>query len=183
MDGFWNALEELLPDRLHGILTWDFLPFNHIKDRHGDLSRPHLTALFESYGRIGQSLDLGALVLQSIPEESWGCMRCGFCCTSRRPGTVKASTYKGWIEAQAPIAWFYSPTVLGKKNPDYRCWYHDGVRLRMCPFMLINRNDARPFCSIYHMGDSCRPPVCSRYVPRHGTCTTREFKPEPWESR
>lgn len=183
MERFLKTLEELLPDRLHAILAWDFLPFRQIKERHGDLSRPHLAALFESYQHIGESLDLEVLATRIIPVESWGCMRCGFCCTSMRPGSVSASVYRGWVQSQAPVARFYRSSGLGTGNRDYSCWYHGGVRLRMCPFMFINGNDSRPFCALYHMGDSFRPSVCSRYVPRHGTCTTREFRPEPWESR
>ena len=170
MGHFFQALEELLPGHLHKILKWDFIPFDHVKDRHSDLAGPPLTALFEAYLCLGRNLDLKALTSQNIAEDSWGCMRCGFCCTSMRPGPVTAATYRDWEKAEAPVAWFYSSSERRKGNLVYKCWYHNGVRLRICPFMFINRNDSRTFCSIYHMGDDFRPPVCTDFHPRHVTC-------------
>jgi hypothetical protein len=155
---------------LRKILGWDFIPWNHVKDLHDDLPGPPLIALFGAYLFLDRNLGLKALASQSIPEESWGCMRCGFCCTSMRPGPVKAPTYRSWEEAEAPVAWFYRPSGRRKRNLVYRCWYHNGVCLRICPFLLANRNDSRMFCSIYHMGNDLRPPVCSGFHPRHATC-------------
>jgi hypothetical protein len=180
---FLQALEELLPGHLYDILDWDFIPFNHVADRHGDLPGPPLIALFEAYLCLHKNLNLETLASQSVPEESWGCMRCGYCCTSMRPGSVKASTYRSWEEAGAPVAWFYSPSQWRNKNPVYKCWYHNGIRLRICPFMLINLWDLKPFCSIYHMGNDFRPSECSGYLPRHETCMAEGPTIEAWESQ
>ena len=182
MANFSQTLEELLPGHLHKILDWDFVPWNHVKDHHNDLSNPSLTALLEAYLRLDEYLDLEDLASQTIPEESWGCKRCGFCCTSMQPGPVTAATYRNWEEAEAPVAWFYSARGKRKKNPVYRCWFYNDIRLRICPFMFTNRRDSRNFCSIYHMGDDYRPPVCSKYVPRHETCTSKFPDLDPWES-
>ena len=170
MDRYLRSLEELLPGHLHEILEWEFIPWDHLKDRHSDLSGPHLTALFEAYLYLNRHLDLKTQASQTIPEKSWGCMRCGFCCTSMRPKAVRSSTYQRWEKADAPVAWFYSFSGKVKKGRDYRCWYHNGIRLRICPFMFINLNDSRSFCSIYPMGDNFRPPACSSCNPRHETC-------------
>ncbi len=177
-----RTLEELLPGYLRHMLSWDFLPWDHVGDHHSDLSDPSLTALFDAYLNLDSYLDLESIASQDIPEGSWGCSRCGFCCTSRRPGPVTADTIWNWEKAQAPIALFYSARGQNKRNPAYRCWYHNGIRLRICPFMFVNRNDSRPFCSIYHMGDDFRPPACSGYLPRHKTCNASSLEIEPWES-
>jgi len=179
---FLQALEKLLPVHLYDILDWDFIPFNHVKDRHSDLPGPPLLALFEAYLRLDRDLDLEALASQSVPEESWGCKRCGYCCASMRPNSVKASIYRNWEEAGAPVAWFYSTSGKINRNSIYSCWYYNGVRLRICPFMLINLWDLKPFCSIYHMGDDFRPSACSGYLPRHETCSVERITVEAWEN-
>ena len=182
MDQFLRALEELLPGHLHDILEWDFIPWNHLKNSHSDLPGSPLTALFEAYLSLDKYLNLNTMAPQNIPEESWGCLRCGFCCTSMRPGPVSSATYQRWETSDAPVAWFYVPVGLKRRKPTYKCWYNYGVRLRICPFMLINRNDSRAFCSIYHMGDDFRPPVCVNYIPRHETCTAKRVMVEAWET-
>jgi len=179
---FSRAFEELLPAHLHDVLEWDFIPWEFIRNRYGDSRGPDLRALFEAYLRLASRLDLEAQVSQVIPAGSWGCMRCGFCCSFMQPRPVRASTYKVWEKAAAPVAWFYNSRGNVTKDNVYRCWYHDGVRLRICPFMLINRNDHRPFCTIYGMGENFRPPTCSKYIPRHPSCTSRLMEIEPWES-
>jgi len=183
MDPFLLALRETLPGKWHPVLTWDFIPWTFIESRHPRLPCPALTALLEAYRLLATLLDLETLVSREIPAESWGCERCGFCCTSMRPGSVDAPTYRAWEEAGAPAARFCSQRSWKGKGSVYRCWYHNGVRLMICPFMFINRVDHKPFCAIYFMGDCYRPSVCSRYIPRHETCTSTAPEMEPWESR
>ena len=182
MARFLQDLEELLPAHLHDLLKWEFIPWNHILDHHRDMSGPPLTALFDAYLSLNSHLGLKTLSSQNLPENTWGCMRCGFCCTSMRPGPVAAATYRYWEKAGVPVALFYKTRARRKTNPVYRCWYHNGVRLRICPFMFINLKDSRTFCSIYHMGDEYRPSMCSGYIPRHETCTSNKLDIPPWES-
>lgn len=182
LEKFTRDLEKLLPPNLHHLLGLDYIPWDKVAARHADVSEPDLTAQFEAYGLVKARFDLEALASLKIPEGSWGCMRCGFCCSSMRPGPVPAETFRQWEEADAPVAWFYQPRRRSGPKILYRCWYHNGVRLRICPFMFINLRDSRPFCSIYSMGDDHRPPVCSKYVPRHETCTAEKLKIDPWES-
>lgn len=177
-----RVVRNLLPDDQRGVLEWDHIPWSYVKNCHLDLPSEPLAALFDAYCRIDTVLDLDTIVKLELPEGSWGCMRCGHCCSSMQPGPVRHATYRRWHEAGAPVAWFYSPRGRAGKNPVYRCWYHNGVRLRICPFLFLNLADSRPICSIYHMGDDLRPPVCSKYVPLHETCTAKQIDPEPWES-
>jgi hypothetical protein len=179
---FLRDLESLLPESLHPVLKWHFIPWGKVRERHADLTGPPLVALFEAYHSIDDLLNLESLAWKIVPEESWGCMRCGFCCSYMRPGPVPARLFLEWEKAGVPVAWFYKPRKKGKPNSTYRCWYNNGTRLRICPFMIVNLTDGKPFCSIYHMGDDHRPPVCSKYVPRHETCTAEKLDIEPWES-
>lgn len=182
MGPFKRELEAQLPGHLHGVLSWDFIPWDRVRERHTDMAVPHLTALFEAYLRMDRHLDLKTLASRKLSEGSWGCMRCGFCCSYMRPGPVPAAQFERWKSTGTPLAWFYSPRRRGRSNTLYRCWYSNGIRLRICPFMLINLEDSRPFCAIYHLGEDQRPSVCSRYVPRHETCTATQLSLEPWES-
>ena len=180
MVSFLQSLKEILPEDQHRILQWEFIPWSYIKSHHTDLTSSSLTTLLEAYLLLEDHLNLESIVSQRIPEDSWGCMRCGFCCSSMRPGPVKAATYQAWKDAGAPVALFYKARRKRKKRV-YKCWYYRGVRMKMCPFMLINLNDSKPFCAIYHMGDEYRPSVCSNYVPRHEACTSKQMEFEPWE--
>ena len=92
MTTFVHLLNEELPDHLKEVLAWDFIPWSYVKERHNDLSEPALTALFDAYVRIEQRLDLAEIASSVIPEDSWGCLRCGFCCVYMRPGPVKTPT-------------------------------------------------------------------------------------------
>jgi hypothetical protein len=182
MPSFFQALEDLLPLHLQDLLKWEFIPWSHVKYRHSDLAGPPLTALLGAYSTLNSHFDLKTISSQDLPEENWGCMRCGFCCTSRRPGPVTAATYRNWEKAGAPVALFYKVRGRKKRNPVYSCWFHNGIRLRICPFLLMNLTDHKPFCSIYHTGDDYRPFACSGYVPRHETCTVNTLEIIPWES-
>ena len=182
MVSFFKSLKEILPENQHKILGWEFIPWSFIRARYKDLTSPSLISLLEAYLLLEDHLHLESIVSQRIPEDSWGCMRCGFCCTSMRPGPVKAATYLAWEKAGAPVALFYEARRNGK-NRVYKCWYYNGVRLKICPFMFINLNDSKPFCSIYSMGDEYRPSVCSNYVPWHEDCTSKQIELEPWENR
>ncbi|MDF1527370.1 MAG: hypothetical protein RRA15_13065 [bacterium] len=124
MTHFLQALEGLLPAHLHDLLACEFLPWSHILEHYSDMSGPPLTALFDAYQSLHSHLDFKALSSQNLPEDSWGCMRCGFCCTSRRPGPVTAATYRHWEKVGAPVALFYKTRARRKKNPVYICCLH-----------------------------------------------------------
>lgn len=179
VDHYLMSLRGELPEYLHDILAWDFLPWNFIKNRHGDRPNTALIALLEAYSRLDRLLDLDSLGSMALPSDSGGCLRCGSCCTYMRPGAVSGKTYRKWEQAGVPVALFYSP--VGKKIPHsrYNCWYNNGERLRMCPFLLMNRLDSRPFCSIHHLGREFRPRACSRFPPNPPVCQTGNFVPVP----
>ena len=182
MDPYLRDLEDTLPEPLRKIPRWEFLPWGGIKKRHTGPDDPALTALLQSYQRLAAGLDLPGLTFQPIPRDAWGCERCAHCCIYMRPGPVPASTFRRWMERDAPVAWFYRPVTIIGHSPRYHCWYQGEVRLKMCPFLLINLRDGRPFCSIYHMGDDLRPSTCSNFKPRHEKCRNGPLEVQPWES-
>lgn len=151
-----------------------------MKNRHGDLPNTPLIALLEAYLRLDDLLDMESLSLMEIPPpDSGGCLRCGSCCTYLRPGAVSGRTWRRWERSGMPVAYFYSP-FKGKDTPSsYTCWFNNGVRLRMCPFLLLNRMDGKPFCCIHHLGRHHRPRACSRFAPNPPICQTGDFVPVP----
>lgn len=177
MDNYLTSLREELPEHLHTILSWDFIPWNFVKNRHSDRPNNPLLALLEAYSSLDSLLDLESLASMALPSYPGGCLRCGSCCAFMRPGAVSVRTWRRWEKTGVPVALFYSP--VGKKKPysTYNCWYNNGERLRMCPFLLMNRIDSMPFCSIHHLGREFRPRACSRFPPNPPTCQTGDFVP------
>ena len=179
MDHYLSSLQEELPEHLHRILLWDFIPWNFVKNRHSDHPNSPLIALLEAYLRLHGILDLESLASMALPSDSGGCLRCGSCCVFMRPGGVSGRTYRRWKKTGVPVALFYSPVKKNKPYSTYNCWFNNCERLRMCPFLLMNRIDSKPFCSIHHMGRDSRPGACSRFSPNPPICQTGDFVPVP----
>jgi hypothetical protein len=175
VDLFLQSIGKEVPGHLHEILAWDFIPWDYVKKRHGDAPNDPLVALLDAYSQLADVIDLEALCSRDIPDFAGNCLRCGSCCAYMRPGTVSSSTYRKWQEMGAPVARFYSPFGKKKRNPTYNCWYNNGIRLRLCPFMFVNRNDLKPFCAIHHLGRDHRPRACSRFSPNPPLCQTGQF--------
>lgn len=175
MDSFFWSLEKELPAHLTGILRQDYIPIIYVKDRHGDAPYEPLIALLDAYRQVAEELDLETLASQAIPGYEGSCQRCGSCCAHKRPGAVSFATWQKWKERKIPVTWFYSLIAdkeIGdnQEEPSYHCWFHNGTRLRLCPFMFVNRLDRQPFCALHHLGDENRPPACSRFQPNPPVC-------------
>jgi hypothetical protein len=176
---YLDSLRAELPEDLHPILLWDFLPWNFIRARHGDHPLTPLKALLKAYAILNGVFDLGSLAMMKLPSDSSGCLRCGSCCAYLRPGAVSGRTYRKWEMESVPVAHFYSPVKNRIKDSTYTCWFNNGTRLRMCPFLLLNLVDGKPFCCIHHMGKRYRPRACSRFQPNPPVCQSGNFVPVP----
>ena len=179
MDHYLHSLQDEIPEHLHRILSWDFIPWNFVKNRHSDHPNTPLLALLEAYSHLDDLLDLESFASMVLPSDSGGCLRCGSCCAFMRPGAVSGKTYRRWKRTGVPVALFYSPFKKKKPFSTYNCWFNNCERLRMCPFLLVNRIDSKPFCSIHHMGRDSRPGACSRFSPNPPICQTGDFVPVP----
>ena len=172
MDIFRQELREALPAHLRDLLTVEWIPWELVKRRHGDLPNDPVLALFSAYKCVlSYSYPIASLAMQKIPRDSSGCLRCGTCCTHMRPGAVSASTYRRWKERRALVSEFYAPVGKGR-NPRHTCWFFSGVRLRLCPLLFCNLVDGKPFCSIHHLGRGHRPRACARFQPNPPLCST-----------
>ncbi|MDF1535853.1 MAG: hypothetical protein P1S46_05035 [bacterium] len=171
MDDFYR-LPEQVPGYLQDILQWDLIPWNHVKDRHGDSPDEPLISLLDAYRQLGELVDLWSLSSRTIGEYEGTCTRCGSCCAHRRPGSVSSSTYRRWLEMELPVAMFYNQDDGADPGSSFSCWFHKGIRLRICPFLLVNLVDGKPFCAIHHTGNENRPPACSEFLPHPPTCQT-----------
>ena len=162
---FKESLTGMLPDHLGGLVSMEWIPWKWIENRHSDLPAKELMALFEAYSLVADTIPVDSLASRTFPEDPEGCQRCGYCCTCLRPGIVSFETFRMWWEQDALAAKFYRP--VGRwRNSRYKCWYYQGVRLRICPLLFRSARDGKTFCSIHHLGDHFRPPVCVR----HRTC-------------
>ena len=170
---FQEDLYRLLPAHLRNLMGEEWVPWKWVAQRHSDLPPRETIALFEAYHHLTGFMPLRELAALTLPEDSDGCQRCGTCCAWMRPGAVSASTYRRWRERGASVSLFYEP-VNRRKNPRYSCWFYSGTRLRMCPLLLQNRLDGKPFCSIHSQGRGYRPPACIRFRPKFPICALDE---------
>lgn len=174
MDLFRQELSAVLPVHLCDLVSAEWIPWEMVRRRHGDLPNDPLVALFDAYHLIlSRSHPVEALAAQRIPDDSSRCLRCGTCCTHMRPGAVSAATYRRWKERGTLAGEFYMAVGEGR-NRRYTCWFFGGVRLRICPLLFRNLEDGRPFCSVHHLGRRHRPSACARFQPNPPTCTWGE---------
>jgi hypothetical protein len=172
IDPFRQKLSEFLPDHLTGLLAAEWIPWALVRQRHGDLPNDPVVALFSAYKNIlSSSHPVQELAACEIPPDSSGCLRCGTCCTFMRPGSVSAATYRKWKKRGALVSDFYKSVEKGR-NPRHTCWFFGGTRLRICPLLLQNSRDQKPFCSIHHLGRGYRPSACARFVPNPPLCSS-----------
>lgn len=172
IDPFRQTLSEVLPDHLTGLLSADWIPWALVQQRHGDLPNDPVIALFSAYDHLmNRSFPVNDLAASVIPPDFSGCLRCGTCCTFMRPGAVSAATHRKWEKKGTLVSEFYGPVGKGR-NPRHSCWFYGEIRLRICPLLLQNKKDGKPFCSVHHLGPGHRPPACARFQPNPPLCTT-----------
>ncbi len=159
---FKESLIEVLPDHLGDLVSKEWIPWKWVEKLHPDLPEKQIIALFEAYNYLSYNIPIYHLASRELPDDPDGCQRCGYCCSYLRPGIVSSETIRYWREQAGLAAKFYRP--VGRwRNSWYKCWYHGDVRLRICPLLFRNTMDGKTFCSIHHLGDDFRPPMCVRH--------------------
>jgi len=168
MESFKENIREILPGELHEMVSREWIPWKWVEHSYADLPRDIITAHFYAYQLVDRTLEVEALASKALPDTG-ACLRCGTCCTIMSPGGVSASRHRKWRENGALIAQFYTPRKK-KRNSSFTCWFHNGVRLRMCPLLCLNQVDGSTFCVVYHQGDKFRAPTCARFRPNPPRC-------------
>jgi hypothetical protein len=171
MLSYIRSLQIELPESLSRVVGWEFIPWDLVRHRHGDEPHDPLLALLKAYIVVARQINLEKLASGMIPSGSSTCLRCGTCCVHKRPGPVAPAIYDDWDKRKVPVARFYRK-VDRVSEAVYDCWFHEETRLRLCPFLMLNMADGRPFCSIHHLGDENRPPRCSAFEPCPPLCQT-----------
>lgn len=167
---FREKLCELLPGHLRDLVSVEWVPWTWVRQRHTDLPKEQITALFEAYRHLlSSSHPVEDLASRTIPGETRGCIRCGSCCACLLPGPVSRNVFRFWSKQGMLMGKFVAPGSRGFKRI-YTCWYFEGVRLRMCPLLHRNLTDGKAFCSVYHLGSAHRHPACVRYRPGPPLC-------------
>jgi hypothetical protein len=153
-----------------GGLPW--IPWRWIRRRYSPGSWAELGALFGAYQRIHSILDIDSIRSDIPPRrETDPCRRCGECCAQLLPEPVPDFEVLSWAAAKNPAHLFHAPITEGPRAGRFHTgWYHNGVRLRMCPLLLRDPASGDKFCVVYHFGPGHRPPGCEGFRPNWPHC-------------
>ncbi len=153
-----------------GGLPW--VPWSWIRRRYSSGAWGNLATLFNAYHRIQSIVDIEE-VISTIPPRAWNdaCRRCGQCCAELLPEPVPDETILHWVDAGNPAHMFHAPITEGPRAGRFHTgWYHNGVRLNMCPLLLRDPATGNKFCVVYHFGPGHRPPGCEGFRPNWPHC-------------
>ncbi len=167
---FKRSTRELLPRPLRRVSRRKWIPWSWIERLHQELPEENLQALFAAYRLISTELPINTLASRSIPGEYAGCHRCGYCCAQLNPGPVEKYEFDKWVDRKALIKDFFHACERPRSPPHFDGFYFQGVRLKQCPFLLVNPKDNKQFCSVYHFGPGHRPSACENFRPNYPRC-------------
>lgn len=170
IDKFKRPTRENLPSGLRRTSRYRWIPWSWIQRLHQDHPKESLIALFGAYQHVTTRLAVEPLASSFLPRDHAGCRRCGHCCAQLNPSPVEKSEYDAWIARGALVREFFVPVKRTKGPPHYMGWYFKGVRLRICPLLMNNTRDGKPFCSVYHFGPGHRPAACETFRPNYPRC-------------
>ena len=156
--------------RKPGGLPW--IPWRWIRKRYSPGAWEELVTLFNAYHCIHSSVDIEKIRSRIPPRtDDDPCRRCGQCCAELLPEPISAEMILSWNDAGNPASMFHAPITEGPRaGRFYSGWYHNGVRLRMCPLLLRDPTTGDKFCIAYHFGPGHRPPGCEGFRPNWPHC-------------
>ena len=153
-----------------GGLPW--IPWRWIRRRYSPGAWEELAALFNAYHRLNSIMDIEK-IRSKIPPRTKDdpCRRCGRCCVELLPEPISDERILNWADAGNPAHMFHAPITEGPRAGRFHTgWYHNGVRLKMCPLLLHNHATGNNFCAVYHFGPGHRPPGCEGFRPNWPHC-------------
>jgi hypothetical protein len=159
-----NQIEDYqaaIPPELNDLSHSRWIPWPWIRKSYTPASPIPLTALFEAYDIIASNVDLDQLASEAVLDESGECVRCGTCCTSLDPGIVEQARLDHWEESGAITGHFFREIARHSESERfYYGWFHEGLKLRLCPLLFMADESATYFCAVYHLGSGYRPEGC-----------------------
>ena len=156
--------------RRPGGLHW--IPWRWIRRRYSPGAWQEMATLFNAYHYLHSNMDIEK-IRSKIPSRSRGdaCRRCGQCCAELLPEPVSDEKIHYWISAGNPAHVFHAPITEGPMAGRFHTgWYHNGVRLKMCPLLFSDPVTGSRFCIVYHLGPGHRPPNCEGFRPNWPHC-------------
>ncbi len=156
--------------RRPGGLPW--IPWRWIRRRYSPGAWKELATLFSAYQRIHSVIDIEEIRSKIPPRQvDDACRRCGECCAQLLPEPVSDERILRWADAGNPAHMFHAPITEGPRAGKFHTgWYHNGVRLKICPLLLRDSATGDKFCVVYHFGPGHRPPACEGFRPNWPHC-------------
>jgi len=156
--------------RRTGELSW--IPWKWVRKSYPPGAWREMAPLFDAYRCIYLALDIEGIRSRVRPrQKNDACRRCGQCCAQLLPEPVSDDRILSWVDAGNPAHLFHAPITEGPCSGRFHTgWYHNGVRLRMCPLLLRDPDTGDKFCAVYHFGPGQRPPGCEGFKPNWPHC-------------
>lgn len=151
-------------------LPW--IPWGWIRRRYSPGAGEELATLFNAYHCIHLIMDIEEIRSKVPPwTKDDPCRRCGQCCAELLPEPISDEMILHWMWAGNPAHMFHAPITEGPRAGRFHAgWYHNGVRLKMCPLLLRDPATGNKFCVVYHLGPGHRPPGCEGFKPNWPHC-------------
>ncbi|UCF88719.1 MAG: hypothetical protein JSV70_00210, partial [bacterium] len=81
--------------------------------------------------------------------------------------------YEAWISGGTLTGLFFREVARPSADESwYAGWFHNGVRLRICPLLYYCPETRKHWCAVYHLGQGHRPEACESFLPNPPFCGT-----------
>jgi hypothetical protein len=116
-------------------------------------------------------VELGSLAPNEAGSVDSDCLCCGTCCSNLSPGITDQERYGGWIASGTLTGLFFREVARPSADESwYAGWFHQGIKLRICPLLFYCPETEKHFCAVYYLGQGHRPEACETYQANPPDC-------------
>ena len=163
-----------LTHELRGTSHSPWIPWKWVRRNYTPGAPKPLSALFDAYRIVSNYVELGGLVPEAIGTENSGCIRCGTCCSSLSTGLTDQKRYRYWIASRTLTVLFFREVARPSADESwYAGWFHNDIKLRICPLLYYCPETEKYWCAVYHLGHGHRPKACETFLPTPPVCGVR----------
>ena len=161
----------VLPEGLRDVSRCRWIPWTWIRRNYSNSATGPLVILFDAYQMVSALSDMDVLLQGAFGETADMCKRCGTCCAVLNPGFIDQERYRSWNHSGTLTGRFFQESPRpGASGSWYAGWYHNGIRLRMCPLLYYCPEHDSHWCAVYHLGPGHRPEACETFHPNPPHC-------------
>ena len=155
---------------MKGISHSPWIPWKWVRRNYTTGAPKPLSVLFDAYRVVSYFVDLGRLAPDASGTEG-GCLRCGTCCSTLTTGLTDQERYRFWMSSRTLTGLFFREVARPSADERwYAGWFHNEIRLRICPLLYYYPETGEYWCAVYHLGPKHRPEACETFLPTHPDC-------------